>query len=127
MTFLAEVVAQPRHRAWKVLFVCSTIYLLGALVFVPVSLAGLDSDQGHAAGFAAMALLAMLGVAVVAYLIALAAVVLLRRDIARPVVGALLLIGGVAVYVLSGGFVGFLPLAVLGIVVGGLAIFESMR
>lgn len=125
MNVFVEALSPPRLRSWKVLLVVSTVYVLGTLAFGVIGLTSIDGDQGHAAGFAAMALLALMAISVVAYAVALVAVVLLRREIATAVVGVVLAGGGLAVYVLSGGFVGFLPLALLGVVVGGLAIWES--
>lgn len=126
MRFLSELIERPWLRAWKVLFVLSTVYLVGVVGFAIVTLPQIDQDQGHAAGFAAMAIIAMVAVALVAYVLALIGTVLLKREIAKPIVGALLLFGGLFVYLTSGGFVGFLPIVLGGVGVGGLAIYEEL-
>lgn len=111
--------------AWKVLVVLATVYLVLGLAFSIHTLLSLPDSQGHAGGFAALAAVLFAGVVLISYAIGLVIAWLLKRRIAVPIVTALLVLGSGFVYVMSGLFEGFLPMVLIGLIVGILAILEE--
>lgn len=125
MGILTELTERPWLRSWKLLLVLSSVYLVSMSAFALLVLLTVDEEQGHAAGFAAMAAMLLVGVALVAYVVALVAVVLLKRDIAKPLVAIFLILGGTFTFTASGLFEGFFPLFAISLGVGLLALYES--
>ncbi|MFP4591520.1 MAG: hypothetical protein ACLFM8_08685 [Halobacteriales archaeon] len=116
----------PPLRSWKLLIAFAAVYLLGAVAFSAMVLLSVDESQGHAGGFAAAVAVAFAGVALVAFLVALAFAWLLRRGTAKPVVALVLVLAGWVPYYASGYFEGFLPVFAGSLIVGLLAVFEAL-
>lgn len=126
MGVLSQLVERPWIRAWKLLLVLSSVYFVASIAFAMLVVTNLEEEQGHAAGFAALAAILLMGVVFIAYIVALIATILLKRETAKPLVGVSLIAGGAFVYLTSGLFVGFLPMFVIATVAGLLAIYESL-
>lgn len=111
--------------SWKVLIGLSGLYVVGAAAIAVVGVATIDPDQGHAGGFAALALTLFAGVAVVSFLAALVFGSLLRREVAKTPVSVLLILAGSFVYWASGWFELFLPVFLIAAVSGLLGLYEA--
>lgn len=113
--------------SWKLLVGLTVVYAVGSLI---VALGGImitgriGADQGHAAGFAALAFILFAFVAVVALIAALVFALALYYAVGKPIVGVALIGIGFYVYRASGWFEGFLPLFVIAAISGGVALYE---
>ncbi|MFW6448827.1 MAG: hypothetical protein ACOC0X_04725 [Halobacteriota archaeon] len=127
MNPLAALRERPHLRAWKLLVVLAAVYLLGSVAFSALVVLSVDESQGHAGGFAAAVAIAFAAIAVVGFVVALAFSWLLYRETAKPVVALALVLTGWFPYWASGYFEGFLPMFAGALLVGVLALIESLR
>lgn len=123
---VAALLEGPWFRSWKVLLVSTAVYTGGAIVFAVIALASIDLDQGHAAGFAALAIVFLVGVAVVSLFIAIVLAYALYRSVAKTAISIGIVVAGFTVFWTSGWFFGFLPLFVIACVSGILGLYESV-
>jgi len=117
----------PWWASWKLLVGLTALYAAGALVIAVAGIARVGqvgSDQGDAAGFAALAFTLFAFVAVVAFAAAAVFALLLYYEVAKPAVGVALIGAGLYVYRALGWFDGFLPLSLVAVISGGVALYE---
>jgi len=115
------------RASWKLLVGLTAVYSVGAVAVAIVGIiaAGrIGSDQGDAAGFAALAFILFVFVAIIAVGAAVIFALLLYYEIGKPIVGVALIGLGLFVYRASGWFEGFLPLFVIAAISGSMALYE---
>ncbi|MFD1569155.1 hypothetical protein [Halorubrum laminariae] len=115
------------RASWKLLVGLTAAYTVGSFAVAIVGIvaaARIGSDQGDAAGFAALAFVLFAFVAIVALGAAVVFALPLYYEIGKPVVGVALIGVGLYVYRASGWFEGFLPLFAIAAISGGVALHE---
>lgn len=112
-------------ESWKVLLGLATLYAAVAVLGAVFGIAGIDPDQGHAGGFAALAFVLLALVAVATFFAAVVGAFFLRNGRAKTPVSVALILAGSVVYWSSGWFEGFLPVFVIGAVAGTLGLYEE--
>ncbi|QAU13367.1 hypothetical protein EKH57_11940 [Halorubrum sp. BOL3-1] len=113
--------------SWKLLVSLTAVYTVGSVAVAVVGIAGasrIGSNQGDAAGFAALAFTLFAFVAIVALAAAVLFALLLYYGVGKPVVAVVLIGIGLYVYRASGWFEGFLPLFMIAALSGCVALYE---
>lgn len=114
----------PWLRSHRLLLVTATVFMLGAVAFAITGFWGVDEMPAGAA----IAFLAIAAIGIAAFLVALPAAWAFRRGgTAKTVAAVVIILAGAFVYYTSGFFVGFLPLFLIAVGIGGLALYEEHR
>lgn len=109
-------------QSYRLLLVAATVFMFGAVAFAIDGFWGVDEMPAGAA-------IAFIGIAVIgiaAFLIPIPTAWAFRRGgPVKTVAAVVIILGGTFVYASSGFFIGFLPLFLIAVGIGGLALYEE--
>lgn len=113
-------------RSSTILVAVAFVYMLVTVTVAVYEITTLPDSQGDATDFAGLALIAIAALSILFFLVALLIALLLRQGgTVKSVAAITLILAGSFVYWSSGFFAGFLPVLLLALLIGLLALYEE--